>query len=81
MPTRTFTELAAKAIAGGLDSATPAVAVVRATRTDEVRIAGNLAQLGPRLEAEASAGPVLVMIGWVFAELMTHRQGSRVRSP
>lgn len=76
MPTRTFTELAASAIAYGLDPATPAVAVVCATRADETTIASTIAELGPRLDAGVTGGPVLVMIGHVFAELMleAHRE-------
>jgi len=70
MPTRTFAELAATAIARGLDPQTPAVAVARTTRSDEQRVADTIGALGQRLEAEVVSGPVLVMIGQVFAELL-----------
>jgi uroporphyrin-III C-methyltransferase/precorrin-2 dehydrogenase/sirohydrochlorin ferrochelatase len=80
MPTRTFAELAATAVAHGLDPRTPAVAVVRATRPEETRIFGTLAELGPRLNAEITGGPVLVMIGRAFAELMSEAHRWRARS-
>ena len=69
MPTRTFPELAAKAIAHGLDPATPAVAMVRAARPDEATIVSTIAELGSCLDAQVTGGPVLAMIGSVFAEL------------
>jgi uroporphyrin-III C-methyltransferase/precorrin-2 dehydrogenase/sirohydrochlorin ferrochelatase len=68
MPTKTLPDLVAKALAAGLDPATPAVAVARATRADERVIAGAIAALPARLAAEAPSGPVVVMIGCVFAE-------------
>jgi siroheme synthase len=68
MPARTLPELVAKAIGAGLDPATPAVAVERATRPDERVIATSIADLWRRLTAEPPSGPVIVMIGRVFAE-------------
>jgi len=68
MPSKTLPDLARQAFAAGLDPATPAVAVVAATRADERVIAGTIADLPARLGAEAPAGPVVVMIGRVFAE-------------
>jgi uroporphyrin-III C-methyltransferase/precorrin-2 dehydrogenase/sirohydrochlorin ferrochelatase len=70
MPTRTLSAFAAAAIANGLDPATAAVAVVRATRPDERIIASTIAGLGPQLDREAVAGPVIVLIGRVFMELL-----------
>jgi uroporphyrin-III C-methyltransferase/precorrin-2 dehydrogenase/sirohydrochlorin ferrochelatase len=63
MPTKTLPELVAHAVQGGLDPATPAVAVERATRADERVIAATIADLPARLAAEALSGPVIVMIG------------------
>ena len=63
MPAKTLPELVAKAIVAGLDAATPAVAVARATRPDEVVIADRIADLPARLAAEAPSGPIVVMIG------------------
>ncbi len=68
MPTKTLPDLVAKALEAGLDPATPAVAVASATRAEERTIAGSIADLPARLAAEIPAGPVVVMIGRVFAE-------------
>jgi uroporphyrin-III C-methyltransferase/precorrin-2 dehydrogenase/sirohydrochlorin ferrochelatase len=68
MPTRTLPELVAAAVQAGLDPATPAVAIERATRADERVIAATIANLPARLAAEPPTGPVVVMIGRVFAE-------------
>ena len=69
MPVKTLGELAASAIASGLDPATPAVAVARATRPDEFTIAATIAELPGRLAAAALPGPVVVMIGRAFGSL------------
>jgi uroporphyrin-III C-methyltransferase/precorrin-2 dehydrogenase/sirohydrochlorin ferrochelatase len=50
-----------------LPPTTPAVAIARATRPDEVILAGTLAELPTRLTQAALTGPVLVMIGQVLA--------------
>jgi uroporphyrin-III C-methyltransferase/precorrin-2 dehydrogenase/sirohydrochlorin ferrochelatase len=71
MPIKTLRELAGKAIAAGLDPATPALAVVNATRADETVLAGTIGDLPNRLAAEAPRGPVCVMVGRVFAERIT----------
>ncbi len=68
MPTKTLPELVANAVQAGLDPATPAVAVERATRTDERVTAATIADLPARLESEAPSGPVVVMIGRAFAD-------------
>jgi uroporphyrin-III C-methyltransferase / precorrin-2 dehydrogenase / sirohydrochlorin ferrochelatase len=68
MPTKTLAELVASALAAGLDPATPAVAVERTTRTDERVIAAAIADLPARLAAALPSGPVVVMIGRVFAD-------------
>jgi uroporphyrin-III C-methyltransferase/precorrin-2 dehydrogenase/sirohydrochlorin ferrochelatase len=68
MPARTLAELAAAGIANGLDPTTPAVAIVKATRPGEAVVAAPIRDLPARL-AELPAGPVLVMIGQVFAEV------------
>jgi uroporphyrin-III C-methyltransferase/precorrin-2 dehydrogenase/sirohydrochlorin ferrochelatase len=71
MPVRTLDEFAAKAIAAGLDPATPAVAVSRATRPDESRIAATIASLPSMVAVAEIGGPVLVLIGRVFGEMST----------
>ncbi len=68
MPTRTLPDLVAKALDAGLDPATPAVAVAHATRDDERIIGGTIAGLPALLAAQASTGPVVVMIGRVFSD-------------
>jgi uroporphyrin-III C-methyltransferase / precorrin-2 dehydrogenase / sirohydrochlorin ferrochelatase len=70
MPTKTLPELVTRAVAAGLDAATPAVAVERATRADERVIATTIAKLPARLAAEPPAGPIVVLIGRVFAEYL-----------
>jgi uroporphyrin-III C-methyltransferase / precorrin-2 dehydrogenase / sirohydrochlorin ferrochelatase len=68
MPARTLAELAAAGIANGLDPETPAVAIVKATRPGEAVVAAPIRDLPARL-AELPPGPVLVMIGRVFADI------------
>jgi len=68
MPTKTLPELVAKALQAGLDPATPAVAIEQATRPDERVIAAAIAGLPERLAAAPPSGPVIVMVGRVFAE-------------
>jgi uroporphyrin-III C-methyltransferase/precorrin-2 dehydrogenase/sirohydrochlorin ferrochelatase len=69
MPIKTLAGLAARAIADGLDPATPALAVARATRADERMIAAPIVDLPARLAAAELPGPVVVMIGRAFADL------------
>jgi uroporphyrin-III C-methyltransferase / precorrin-2 dehydrogenase / sirohydrochlorin ferrochelatase len=71
MPVKTHAAFAAAAIAAGLDPATPAVAVINATRPDETVITSTIADLPQHLAAAAVAGPAVVMIGSVFARAMT----------
>jgi uroporphyrin-III C-methyltransferase/precorrin-2 dehydrogenase/sirohydrochlorin ferrochelatase len=68
MPSKTLPELVAHAVQAGLDPATPAVAVERATRADERVISATIANLPARLAAEALTGPVIVMIGRTLAD-------------
>src|SRR5215470_8340005 len=67
MPTRTLAALARQAAAHGLDPATPAVAMINATRANETVIPATIADLPQHLAAAAVAGPAVVMIGRVFA--------------
>ena len=69
MPVRTLGELTARAITAGLDPATPAVAVSRATRPDEARIVSTVAELPERLAEAGLPGPIVVMIGRAFEGL------------
>jgi uroporphyrin-III C-methyltransferase/precorrin-2 dehydrogenase/sirohydrochlorin ferrochelatase len=67
MPKRTLAAVTAAAIEHGIDPATPAVAVVDATRAGEIVLRGTVADIAARLAAISPSGPVLVMIGRVFA--------------
>jgi uroporphyrin-III C-methyltransferase / precorrin-2 dehydrogenase / sirohydrochlorin ferrochelatase len=66
MPAKTLAAFSATAIARGINAATPAVAVINATRADEAVVAATIADLPTRLAATAIAGPAVVMIGQVF---------------
>jgi uroporphyrin-III C-methyltransferase/precorrin-2 dehydrogenase/sirohydrochlorin ferrochelatase len=68
MPTKTLPELVANAVRAGLDPATAAVAVERATRADERVIAATIADLPAQLAGEALSGPVIVMIGRALSD-------------
>ena len=70
MPSKTLAELVATAIKAGLDPSTPGVAVERATRADERVIVAPVAELPGRLAAQPPTGPVVVMIGRVFADYL-----------
>jgi uroporphyrin-III C-methyltransferase/precorrin-2 dehydrogenase/sirohydrochlorin ferrochelatase len=69
MPKKTLRLLSECAIAQGLDPATPAVAVANATRADETIVAGTVADIADKVEADVPEGPVLVMIGKVLSEV------------
>jgi uroporphyrin-III C-methyltransferase/precorrin-2 dehydrogenase/sirohydrochlorin ferrochelatase len=68
MPTQTLPDLVAAALKAGLDPNTPALAAVSATRADERVIAAPIVDLPARLAAEPPSGPVVAMIGRVFAD-------------
>jgi uroporphyrin-III C-methyltransferase/precorrin-2 dehydrogenase/sirohydrochlorin ferrochelatase len=67
MPVRTLRQLVETAISHGLDPATPAVAVARATRPDQQVIASAISELPQQLAATPLSGPITVMVGRVFA--------------
>jgi uroporphyrin-III C-methyltransferase / precorrin-2 dehydrogenase / sirohydrochlorin ferrochelatase len=75
MPVRTLPALVAQACAAGLDPATPSVAVAYATRAEERTIAASIGDLPALLAAEAPSGPVIVMIGRVFADYVQETAG------
>ncbi|HZP79598.1 MAG TPA: siroheme synthase CysG [Pseudolabrys sp.] len=76
MPTRTLAELSSRAIAQGLNPQTPAVAIAQATREQERVVAASIAELPTRLTAEALQGPVLVLIGQVFADVVAQERNA-----
>ena len=67
MGVRTLDALAGRLLAQGIDPATPALLVERATYPDERRIAGTVATLPALARAAAPAGPCLILIGAIFA--------------
>ena len=71
MPVKTLADFAAKAIAAGLDPATPAVLVARITKPDECMLAATIATLPERLAAASPPRPAVVLIGRVFADIGT----------
>ena len=75
MPKKTLRELAQRAIAEGLDPATPAVAVANATRPDEQMVTGTIGDIADRIGA--LTGPALVMIGKVFADAAAAARAER----
>jgi uroporphyrin-III C-methyltransferase/precorrin-2 dehydrogenase/sirohydrochlorin ferrochelatase len=68
MPGGTLGALVARAVAEGLDPATPALAIARATRPDQAIVAAAVADLPARFAAARPPGPVLVMIGRALGE-------------
>ncbi|MDQ0511981.1 siroheme synthase CysG [Ancylobacter amanitiformis] len=71
MPQRTWAELAAKAMAAGLDPATPAIAIFSATRPDERQVPATVATLALALEqavADGATGPCLILFGHAMGE-------------
>lgn len=68
MAARTIAEFAALAVEHGLDPATPAIAVARATRPDERIIASTISDLPKQLVAQSVPGPLLVLIGRALAQ-------------
>lgn len=69
MPKRTLGVIAETALRHGLDPSTPAIAVIETTRPGEIVVRGTIADIANRLAAQSPAGPTLVMIGQVFAEV------------
>jgi len=66
MPTRTLAALVTKATAEGLDPATPALAIARATRPDQAVVAAPIGELVRRMAEVKLLSPVLVMLGTVI---------------
>ena len=83
MPVGTLSALVGKAVAEGLDPATPAVAVARATRPDQEVIADLISNLPARLTAAKFKGPVVVLLGRAYANatVVTPHSGRSVREP
>jgi uroporphyrin-III C-methyltransferase/precorrin-2 dehydrogenase/sirohydrochlorin ferrochelatase len=65
MPRKTLGEFVRKALAKGLDPATPAVAIASATRDDEAHVAGPISEIEALASGLTAGAPVTVIIGWV----------------
>ena len=83
MPTKTLGALVERALANGLAPATPAAAIVNATRPGQCVIAATVADLPARVMEEALPGPLLVVIGQVMREVVEaahkHAAGSETQ--
>jgi uroporphyrin-III C-methyltransferase/precorrin-2 dehydrogenase/sirohydrochlorin ferrochelatase len=80
MPAKTLSALVARAIAEGLDPATPALAIARATRPDQQSIAMSIGELPSRVVQASLGGPLLVIIGAVTGRstnIVADRHGDR----
>jgi uroporphyrin-III C-methyltransferase/precorrin-2 dehydrogenase/sirohydrochlorin ferrochelatase len=79
MPRATLAAFRDKAMAAGLDPATPAIAVLGATRPDEARVSATIATLPERLGELPSKGPLLVLLGHALgvAQARVERAGER----
>jgi uroporphyrin-III C-methyltransferase/precorrin-2 dehydrogenase/sirohydrochlorin ferrochelatase len=77
MPVRTLQALVTRALAEGLDPATPSAAIARATRPDQQVVACAIQDLPQRLAQAALPGPVLVMIGPTLLALAQQARADR----
>lgn len=68
MGVRTLEALSRRLLAQGIDPATPALLVERATWPDEHRVYGTIASLHAKVAVISPDGPCLVMIGAIFAQ-------------
>jgi uroporphyrin-III C-methyltransferase/precorrin-2 dehydrogenase/sirohydrochlorin ferrochelatase len=79
MPKKTLAELATRAVAQGLDPATPAVAMAAVTRPGEQTLAAPIGEIAEKLEAAAIKGPVLVLIGRAMESAMRDAADVEIR--
>ncbi len=79
MPKKTLGELTARAIAQGLDPATPAVAIAGATRSNETVVAAPVSEIAASVAQTTREGPVLVMIGRAMAGAARQRDGTAAK--
>lgn len=69
MPRRTLADFVRKALAAGLDSQTPAIAIASATLSDQTHIGGRIRNIAELAAGLPPGAPVIVIIGWVGREL------------
>jgi uroporphyrin-III C-methyltransferase/precorrin-2 dehydrogenase/sirohydrochlorin ferrochelatase len=65
MPRKTLGEFVRKALAKGLDPATPAVAIASATLPGEAHVAGIVTEIDGLATGLPAGAPVTIIIGWV----------------
>jgi len=68
MPRGTLAEFVRKALAKGMDPATPAVAIASATLPDEAHVAATIAEMGTLVPNLSPGAPVTILIGWALRE-------------
>ncbi len=81
MGIKTMDALVAKLLAHGLDAATPAVLVERATQVLERRFVGTVASMPSIAAAAAPDGPCLLMIGRNFASVQPRAAADLAAAP
>jgi uroporphyrin-III C-methyltransferase/precorrin-2 dehydrogenase/sirohydrochlorin ferrochelatase len=69
MGRRTLEDFIRKALAAGLDSQTPAIAIASATLPQQTHIGGRIANIVERSAELPEGAPVIVIVGWVGREL------------
>jgi uroporphyrin-III C-methyltransferase/precorrin-2 dehydrogenase/sirohydrochlorin ferrochelatase len=69
MGRRTLADFVRKALAAGLDSQTPSVAIASATLPEQSHVGGRIADIAERAAELPEGAPVIVIIGWVGREL------------
>lgn len=70
MGVKTLEPLTLRLLANGMDSATPAIVIERATCPDERRILGTIGTISDKVAAAAPTGPCVILIGEVFADAL-----------
>jgi uroporphyrin-III C-methyltransferase / precorrin-2 dehydrogenase / sirohydrochlorin ferrochelatase len=70
MGVNTLEPLISRLLANGIDSATPALVVERATCPDERQIFGTIGTIAAKVAAAAPTGPCVILIGEVFADAL-----------
>jgi uroporphyrin-III C-methyltransferase/precorrin-2 dehydrogenase/sirohydrochlorin ferrochelatase len=69
MPRGTLTDFVRRALAAGLDSQTPAIAIASATLPEQTHIGGRVVNIAERAADLPKGAPVIVIIGWIGREL------------
>jgi uroporphyrin-III C-methyltransferase/precorrin-2 dehydrogenase/sirohydrochlorin ferrochelatase len=70
MPRKTLSEFARKALAKGMDPATPAVALASVSRPEAAHVTGTICTIGAETETLTAGAPVTIILGWVARDLV-----------